>query len=109
MFSKFDDFASVMDKVRARWRVLGAPPRETRRRRPPVASQVTENYGVLVLDNTKRSNDVQDLITWYRANPHLPDFKIGKPIFWAMYQATAKSEEDIEQVCGPTGKAFLPS
>lgn len=58
--------------------------------------KVTENFGVLVLDNTKRSNDVQELISWYRANPHPPDYKIGADVFWAMSAATAKSDAEVE-------------
>lgn len=70
-FPNLQDFCSVMDRV-------------------------TSDFGVLVLDNTKRGTDITDLISWYRADPHLPAFRMGRPIFWALDAATAKSEEDIE-------------
>ena len=70
MFNKIEDFCTVMDAV-------------------------TANYGVMCLDNTVGSNEICDQLSWYRAAPDLPDFKIGKPIFWKMHHATVKSNEKI--------------
>jgi hypothetical protein len=46
-----------------------------------VMDQCTQNYECLVIDNTSKSNEINDVIYWYKASPH-PDFKIGAPIFW---------------------------
>ena len=37
----------------------------------------TENFGMLVFDMNCRSHNVEDVVYAFRANPHLPSFKIG--------------------------------
>ena len=58
MFPDFKTFCSVMD-------------------------QCTENYECLVIDNSVKSNKLEDLVFWYKADAH-PDYKLGAPIFWQM-------------------------
>lgn len=69
MFEKYDDFARVMDKC-------------------------TENHSCIVMDNTTGSCNVEECIFWYKATIDLPDFKIGKPIYWKLSNDYMKTEED---------------
>jgi hypothetical protein len=41
----------------------------------------TEGYDALVLDNTSRSNKIEDCVFWYKAKPDR-QFKIGDPSIW---------------------------
>jgi hypothetical protein len=70
MFEKYDDFAKVMDKC-------------------------TANHGALVMDNTTGSCNVEECIFWYKASVDLPEFKIGKDIYWKLSQKYRKSEQDM--------------
>ena len=46
-----------------------------------VMDQCTSNYECLVIDNTTKSNKIEDIVFWYKANDH-PAFKLGAPEFW---------------------------
>lgn len=46
-----------------------------------VLNSCTEGYDCLVLDNTSKSNNIQDCVYWYRAKPER-DFKIGSKELW---------------------------
>ena len=46
-----------------------------------VMDQCTENYECLVIDNTSRSNKIEDMVFWYKADDH-PAFTMGAPEFW---------------------------
>lgn len=48
-----------------------------------VMDQCTENYECLVIDNTTKSNKLEDNVFWYKANSH-PPFKICNQQFWEM-------------------------
>jgi energy-coupling factor transporter ATP-binding protein EcfA2 len=72
MFQDFKDFSKVMNSC-------------------------TQGYECIVLDNTKRSNEVSDCIYWYAANPNIPDFRMGQDIFWNLdtrYFRDREAEED---------------
>ena len=69
MFEKYEDFAKVMDKC-------------------------TENHSCIVMDNTTGSCNVEECIFWYKAQMDLPEFKIGKPIYWQLSNRYTKTEED---------------
>lgn len=56
MFPSFDMFCQVMD-------------------------QCTENYECLVINNNAKSNKIEDMVFWYKAEAR-PEFKLGDPIFW---------------------------
>jgi len=58
-----------------------------------VMDQCTQNFECLVIDNTSKSNEINDVIYWYKASSH-PDFKIGAPIFWQ--QQAGDSDDDDE-------------
>ena len=46
-----------------------------------VMDQCTENFECLVIDNTTKSNRIEDMVYWYKADDH-DNFKIGAPAFW---------------------------
>ncbi len=46
-----------------------------------VLNGCTEGYDCLVLDNTSKSNNIQDCVFWYRAKPDR-EFKIGSKELW---------------------------
>lgn len=46
-----------------------------------VLNSCTEGYDCLVLDNTSKSNSIQDCVYWYRAKPDRK-FKIGSKELW---------------------------
>lgn len=50
----------------------------------------TENYEVLVLDNTVQSNKPEDVIYWFKARLDLPDFKVGCKAFWRFSEQQQK-------------------
>ena len=68
MFEKYEDFAKTMDAT-------------------------TSNFGSMVLDNTSKSNEIEDCVYWYRANVDIPPFKLGKGIFWKLDKTCKRKEE----------------
>ena len=62
-----------------------------------VFTEVTKNYGALVLDRTQTSGNITDLITHYRASPSLPGFSLGKPIFFKLGNMYNNSKKKREQ------------
>lgn len=76
-----------------------------------VMDQCTENFECLVIDNTTKSNKIEDMVYWYKADNH-PPFKIGAPAFWQYHNqhfsgSNNDEEEDISSVMknkrkGPT-------
>tara|TARA_B100001094_G_scaffold302988_1_gene330725 strand:+ start:1602 stop:2414 length:813 start_codon:yes stop_codon:yes gene_type:complete len=53
-----------------------------------VLNSCTENFECLVLDNTSRSNSIEDVVFWYKANLRPPGtFRIGSPQFWNCHRA----------------------
>jgi hypothetical protein len=68
MFPTFESFCQVMD-------------------------QCTENYECLVVNNNAKSNKLQDLIFWYKAQPH-PNFKLGSKEFWELSKNINSDDED---------------
>jgi hypothetical protein len=48
-----------------------------------VLNSCTENYECLVLDNTSKSNKIEDVVFWYKATIREPgSFRIGNDKFW---------------------------
>ena len=60
-----------------------------------VMNQCTENYECLVIDNTCKSNKIEDMVFWYKADNH-PPFKMGAPEFWQHHSNnyTEQKQED---------------
>lgn len=60
-----------------------------------IMDQCTQNYEVLVIDNTSQSAKLEDTIFWYKAAIQ-PDFRIGAPEFWQHSAQFYKDKEDSE-------------
>ena len=50
-----------------------------------VMTKCTENYECLVLDNTSKSNKIEDCVYWYKANLR-KNFRIGSPAIWKAHK-----------------------
>ena len=50
-----------------------------------VMNSCTENYECLVLDNTSKSNKIEDCVFWYKASLH-KNFRIGSPQLWSYHR-----------------------
>jgi hypothetical protein len=46
-----------------------------------VMNQCTENFECLVINNVTQSNQLEDQVFWYKAEPH-DDIRIGADVFW---------------------------
>ena len=60
-----------------------------------VLTSCTEGYDCLVLDNTSRSNKIQDCVYWYRAK-HGRNFKIGSKELWSYCKKNYDSKKAKE-------------
>ena len=49
-----------------------------------VMTSCTENYECLVLDNTSKSNKIEDCVFWYKAKVR-KNFRVGSPALWAAH------------------------
>jgi hypothetical protein len=58
-----------------------------------VMDQTTENYECLVINNNAKSNKIQDMIFWYKAQEH-PPFKLGSKEFWEYSKNLTDDDED---------------
>jgi hypothetical protein len=47
-----------------------------------VFDEATRDYRCLVLDKTSTSGAVEDSLFFYKANPQIPKFQLGRPIFF---------------------------
>ena len=86
MFNKYEEFSMVMDKC-------------------------TNNYECLVLDNTHPENKVEEAIFYYKANPNIGRFRIGRSIFFKLdyfYQRVDEEEETRKRRALITGKMPCP-
>lgn len=72
MFETYQDFSRVMDAC-------------------------CENFGCLVLDNTAKDNDIESCVFWWKADPQVAPFRLGRPVFWRMDQACRKSDTDLKR------------
>lgn len=64
-----------------------------------VFSACTENYGVLVLDNTKQTNNIEDVVFWYKADMHegSKNFRMGHPEFWKFHRRHYMQKDDDDE------------
>jgi hypothetical protein len=66
-----------------------------------VMDQCTEDYTCLVINNSAKSNKLEDQVFWYKADKH-PDFKIGAPEFWKHHNNNYNDDfEDDDQFIAP--------
>jgi hypothetical protein len=76
-----------------------------------VLDQTTENYECLVVDNTSKSNKIEDQLFYYRAE-EAPPFTIGSKQVWQENNAHLGSDSDGDEPfdakkTGKKGKVFL--
>jgi len=60
-----------------------------------VMTACTENYECLVLDNTSKSNKIEDCVFWYKAKIHSP-FKVGAKKFWQIHSSNFNPNYDSD-------------
>jgi hypothetical protein len=53
----------------------------------------TNDYECLVLDNTSRSNSIEDCVFWYKARVR-NDFRMGSPALWRFHRRTYDAKHD---------------
>jgi len=62
--------------------------------------QTTENFECMVIDNTAKSNRLEDTVFWYKAE-NRPAFRLGAPQFWINNNVSASSRIDEEDDYDP--------
>ena len=60
-----------------------------------VMDQCTENFECIVIDNTSKSNKLEDQIYWYKAREHEP-FQIGSSTFWKHHSKNYNKHYDSD-------------
>jgi hypothetical protein len=58
-----------------------------------VMDQCTENYECLVIDNNTKSNNLQDMVFWYKAEAH-GNFKLCSQRYWDISKEMTSDDED---------------
>ena len=58
----------------------------------------TQGFRCIVLDNTVRSNRIEDCIFWYQAEYNLPSFRLCAPAYWALNK---RYEYDYSEEAAP--------
>ena len=58
----------------------------------------TENNECIVIDNTIKSNNVADMVFWYKANLNHPPFLLGDERLWRSHYKYFRTEEEIEKL-----------
>lgn len=63
-----------------------------------VMDQITNGYGCLVIDNTSKSNKLEDNVYWYEAEDHA-SFTVGSKEFWMIHNQNIADdcEDDLQQ------------
>jgi hypothetical protein len=71
-----------------------------------VMDQCTENFECLVIDNTSKSNKIEDMVFWYKADDH-SSFTMGSPEFWQHHTSNFRDrigDDPDEEFSLGTGK-----
>ena len=68
-----------------------------------VMTSCTENYECLVLDNTSKSNKIQDCVFWYKAKIR-QNFRIGSPALWNYHKKNYNPNHEREKQSGAPPK-----
>ena len=64
-----------------------------------VMNACTENYECLVLDNTSKSNKIEDCVFWYKGKVR-KNFRIGSPALWKFHKNHYNSSHNKESKSG---------
>lgn len=62
-----------------------------------VMNACTENYDCLVLDNTAKSNKIEDVVFWYKAKHPIKKFKIGSKSLWKHHKQNYNTKHEEEE------------
>lgn len=62
-----------------------------------VMDECTENYECLVLDNTSKSNKIEDVVFYYKANLH-SHFRAGNESFWKSHKRMYDPKHDEKEL-----------
>lgn len=65
-----------------------------------VMNACTENYECIVLDNTIKSNKIEDVVFWYKARVREgpENFRVGHPSIWKMHRTMYNPHYDERQI-----------
>lgn len=63
-----------------------------------VMNECTENYECIVLDNTIKSNKIEDVVFWYKAKMYENDFRVCHPKVWATHKRLYDPKHDQKEV-----------
>jgi hypothetical protein len=63
-----------------------------------VMNVCTENYECIVLDNTIKSNKIEDVVFWYKARVYDFDFKVGHSKFWNAHNRLYDPKHDEKEI-----------
>lgn len=65
-----------------------------------VMDACTENYECIVLDNTIKSNKIEDVVFWYKARLFDPNksFRVGHPKFWSVHKRLYDPKHDDREI-----------
>ena len=66
-----------------------------------VMDQCTENYECLVIDNTTKSNKLEDTVFWYKAD-QTPNFRVCLNDYWELSKQMKEDEPDVEEMYDPS-------
>ena len=58
----------------------------------------TENNECIVLDNTVKSNNVEDMVFWYKADIGLPEFRIASDKIWKVHYKYHRTYAEMEKL-----------
>jgi hypothetical protein len=62
-----------------------------------VMDACTENYECIVLDNTSKSNKIEDCVFWYKARLH-KNFKVGAPEYWQAHKKLFNKGQNLNRI-----------
>lgn len=57
----------------------------------------TQDYRSLVMDNTNAAVGPMDTVLWYRAHTQIPEFRLCKPVYWALNRRAGLSADDVRR------------
>ena len=57
-----------------------------------ILDQTTADFECLVINNNAKSNRIQDMVFWYKAEPR-PDFRLGSKEFWELSKGLDSDDE----------------
>jgi energy-coupling factor transporter ATP-binding protein EcfA2 len=58
----------------------------------------TENNECLVIDNTVKSNNIADMVFWYKAKLDNPPFVMGEKALWNLHYKYFRSDEEMDKI-----------